>query len=231
MQDSAQTTDQMKTGAKPDQDAAASGEAEHARAGRHAVRTLFWDRLDEAGVGRTKGLTLDQYADLRDRMVERLSYMAAPNLVTLAQLIIDAAQGPWRNKCPEEVVIWNQAKALQQPPLKEHPIWTSWVRSVEGPPALAGGYLVELADFVAKAFRAPGAYELTRIQEAAASNARRLHNARFITPGDAARADELAWAGWYTRRLEALTSVVQEGMAHRLAQTAAQRDHASEVAQ
>lgn len=211
----------MTTGAGPDQD------AEQVRAGRHAVRTLFWDRLDEAGVVRPKGLTVDQYNALRDRMADRLSYMAAPNLTTLAQLMIDAAQGPWRNRCPEEVVIWNQAKALQQPPLREHPIYTSWVRSIEGPPALAGGYLVELAQFVAKTFRAPFEYELASIKEAADANARRLH----LTEGRAERGtaprDDLQWAAWYVRERDRLSQVVADGMAHRAAQTQAQKEPAA----
>jgi hypothetical protein len=218
MQDSAKTT----TAAEPKGEAAELARADLERAGRHAVRTLFWDRLDEAGVKRPKGLTVEAYAALRDRLTDRLSYMAAPNLVTLAQLMIDAAQGPWRDKCPDEVVIWNHAKAIQRPPIGEHPIYTSWVRSIEGPPALAGGYLLELAEFVVRFYRAPTDYDLAKIKEAAAANARRLYLTQDRAARGVAPADDLQWASWYVRERDRLAGFVADGMAHRAALVAAQ---------
>ena len=192
-------------------------------AGRANVRAVFWQRLDDAGVIAPKKKTRAQYDEMRERLVGLLAYMNIENLATLANYAIEVANGAYRNHCPGEVTIRAQARSLQSVPIREHPIYTSWVRSIEGPSALAGGHLVELALFVKDHYRAPSAFEMREIKLASVNNARRLNMTRERRERGNAMPDDLAWAEWYTRQSDLLADVVREGIAHRAAAASPQK--------
>lgn len=112
--------------------------------GRARVRSLFVQRLAEAGIKPVRGATTDQHAKTMSRLVERLSYMTGENLATLAETVISQAAHAGKDQCLSEVVIVAMAEGLQRRPFQRWRIVSSWLRSVEGPIALAGGYEVEL---------------------------------------------------------------------------------------
>ncbi len=138
------------------------------------VRERLWERLDSAGVKPCTKMTQDGFAEMQKRMTPRLAYLGGDLLDVLAQSLIDVAARTRGERCPSEVVIRNLAYGLRKPPLREHEIVTSWLASVEGPPALAGGYAVTLLRWlIAHAPPGPMEFDMRKIKERARDDLRR----------------------------------------------------------
>ena len=86
---------------------------------------------------------------------------------------------------------------MQPRPFRLHRIVTSWLASVEGPVADAGGYLVQLFRFLRRHCRPPTAYDLTSIKQQAAEDNRRLAMISDRTARGAASQDDEAWHAAY----------------------------------
>jgi hypothetical protein len=144
--------------------------------GKAAVRQLLVQRLDEAGLVRMKSVTADAHARMLDRLAEKLAYLSAANLMVLAECVIDYsahAAGVGRGAWPAEVLIIGWAHGLQTPTPQTAPIVASWLRSIEGPVADVGGYLVELYRHLIRHPVPVMAFTLTKIKEEARDNQRR----------------------------------------------------------
>lgn len=134
-------------------------------AGRNRVRDHLLKPIDECGMKRQRGQSVDEHKSMRARIVDRLFYMSGENLATLARLLMDqSSKGQW----PDEILVLGLAKRLQPPPMDQHPIVFSWLASVEGPAAVAGGFEVHLYRFLNEAKVPPNARQLARIREDAA---------------------------------------------------------------
>ncbi|TMV86123.1 hypothetical protein FGG78_20130, partial [Thioclava sp. BHET1] len=94
-------------------------DAETRRDGRERVRDLVVARLAEAGLRPARRQRPSAYEEMWKRLADHLAYMDSANLRTLADLLLDHAEGKRRDECPAEVVIRNLAHALQRPPLEE----------------------------------------------------------------------------------------------------------------
>jgi len=194
------------------------GHDDSATEGKAAVRQHFVQRLQDAGVERPKGMSAAGYDAMMGGLVEWLSYMRLENLKTLAEQMLDAAVDA-KGKCPSEVVIRQAAKNLQKPPPFESRIYTSWLHSIEGPPALAGGYLVELFQFLRnrKTNLAPAEFEMREVRAKAEWWRREREMIRGRTErGTDTPEDRRLMSEWLADEQIAL-EIVQAGIAHRAA--------------
>jgi hypothetical protein len=191
-------------------------EGEEAAAGRAQVRDLLVDRVNAAGLVRRKGVTNAAHAALIDRLCGHLAYMTPDNLRTLAELVIDAGDGPGRTWWPAETTVRGLAEAVQARPLVQHRIVGSWLASVEGPVAEAGGWLVELYRFLRQHKRPPFAWDKRRLREEAAENNRRLGLLRDRVERNAAGPEDLAWLVSYAEDAREARAIVDAGRAARV---------------
>jgi hypothetical protein len=199
-------------------------EGEEAAAGRAKVRDLLVDRANAAGLVRRKGVTDAAHAALIDRLCGQLAYMTPDNLRTLAELVIDAGDGPGRTWWPAETTVRGLAEALQARPLAQHRIVSSWLASVEGPVAEAGGWLVELYRFLRQHKRPPFAWDRRRLREEAAENNRRHGLLCDRVNRNAAVAEDRAWMASYAEDAREARAIVDAGRAARAAKAAGSGD-------
>jgi hypothetical protein len=194
--------------------------------GRAKVRALLIEPLVQAGLQRPKGKdhNVDTHAAFLDRLQDRLSYLDADLLVTLQEVVLTHAEGPARNLWPALATIINNAHRLRQPPDDERHIMTTWLRSIEGPRALEGGYLVELHSFLRKHGRPPSDFDMKAIRLGAAENQRRVTRvAELIAAGRGdSRADDLAWLDAYRQRQAYCEALVRDGAVARAARQMAE---------
>lgn len=155
------------------QDQITTGEAENL-SGRAQVRAVLVQPLVLAGLIRAPGVTVAQHDAFLARLVDRLAYLDLGALNTLCEVVLNLAEGRLHNQWPSFATIWNTCQRIsrQPPPDEERHIMTTWLRSRGGPVAAAGGYLVELHGFLRRIGRPPGDYELAKIKEQGAENAR-----------------------------------------------------------
>jgi hypothetical protein len=113
-------------------------------AGRAAVRALLIGRLRDAGLNRDRGITEEKQVRMQEALIDHLAYMRADLLAVLAENALHHAVQVSKGVWPSEYMVRQWAEALQPKPFSQHPIVASWLRSVEGPIALGGGYLVPL---------------------------------------------------------------------------------------
>lgn len=186
-----------------------------AETGRAQVRRHLIDRLDEAGLRRGHGMTVEAHAAKVERIVAALAYMTPANLITLAELTLANAQGGFKDSWPPEAAVLNWGRSLQAPPLRENRIITSWLASVEGPPARASGTHVELFRFLRRRLVPPGPYDRAQIRAEADRNARTLAVYRERIGKGVAHADERAWVADYLRDRAAAEAIIDLGEAKR----------------
>ncbi|MBU2360410.1 MAG: hypothetical protein KKB02_16025 [Alphaproteobacteria bacterium] len=193
---------------------------------RARVQALFWDRIDEAGMQRPRHggslMTLDDYQAMRRRLCDRLAYLDPDNLLTLAELMICNASGPARPRLGvwPEAAILSEAKALQVPPVADLPIITSWLASIEGPPAVAGGFEVELYRHLRRTGRPPLPYDMHRIREGGVEANRQIELVQGRIDRDVATAEDRAWLEAYQRDRQAVAQIVKAGQDKRSEQSA-----------
>lgn len=199
-----------------------------AEPGRAVVRERLINRLRDAGLRRPRGMSEQQLVQQSDRLCDYLAYMAADNLDTLAETALIHATSPGAGAAalvwPSEALIRQWALALQGKPFSQHPIVASWLRSREGPVALAGGYLVELLRWLRTHRRALTPYDLNEVRRAADDWQGRLIRIRLrLDAGTPWPDDAETLAAWLRDEAEAL-QYVDEGALRR--QTQPQEDAA-----
>lgn len=180
---------------------------------RALVREYLIHPLEAAGLQRGTRVKVAEHEALLDRMQDRLGYLSPGLLSALAEAVLRLAEGPLQNTWPSWATIWNNATRLMPPPDDESHIMTSWLASVEGPVARAGGYLVELHSFLRRHGRPPGSYDMTQIRGRAEENQRRrLRIEEWIIKGHA-KAEDRDWLDAYLRaqgQCEALVAAGEE---------------------
>lgn len=209
--------DAEKGQGKPEGSAA---EAAHA-AGKAQVRRILIARLDEAGLRRGHGVTQDAHAARVDRIVDRLAYMTPENLQTLAELVLTQAQGSDRDTWPPEVAVVAWGRALQLPPLRDDRIVSSWLASVEGPIARAGGWHVQLYRFLRARRLPPQGHDKQVLQASAYDDARRLRVYQERIEKQTATPDERTWVAAFLSDARAADAIIDQGDAARAAKRAA----------
>jgi len=209
-------------------DMAEDGGDDHQVTGRAAVRRLFVARLAEAGMRRARGASVADHDALMERLVDHLAYMRPECLSVLADAVIGAGGGARRDECPSEVTIRNWAEGLQAKPWEERPIVRSWLASVEGPRAEAGGYLVQLMRHLRKRPVPPTPYDIRQIHAQAGEDQRTIGLIRGrIERGTATDTDRAELRAYLND--EALArDIVDAGKARRAAAEAETRAVAAE---
>lgn len=187
--------------------------------GRAAVRALLIARASDAGLRRPKNQTDAAWLAATDLLAEHLAYLSHANLLTLAECVINhaAAAGPQQGCWPSEVLIRAWAHALQPVPFRNHRIVWSWLASIEGPVAEAGGYLVELYRFLRRSPRPPLPMDMRLIREQAAENARRITMIRDRARRGVEIEAERVWLEAYATDRRAAQAHIDEGAARRAA--------------
>lgn len=185
--------------------------------GAARVRRVLIAGLADAGVVRGKGVTVDAHAALCDKLCDRLAYLEEPLLIVLREAALRLAEGVLHNQWPGFATVWNMAVRLQAPPDVDLPIMTTWLTSIEGPRALAGGYIVELRSWLRQHGVPPGSYDLVQIKGRAADNQRRVERLRAMAVVGRCGGDDLDWLTRYDRAHAYCRALVAEGDAKRAA--------------
>ena len=189
-----------------------------AESGRAMVRALLIDPLDLAGLTRPRGVTTDTHRARMAQLAERLAYMSPDNLATLRDVIQSHAASPaGGNAWPAPVVVEGWAQGLQARPMRSSDIIRSWLASVEGPPALAAGYHVQLFRFLRRRMLPPSDYDKRMIREQADRDRRtQAVYAERLAHG-VATPDECGWLETLARDDAAGRDIIAEGEARRAA--------------
>ncbi|MEM8822051.1 MAG: hypothetical protein AAGF30_00425 [Pseudomonadota bacterium] len=190
--------------------------------GRERVRLALWDRLDEAGMKPAIGQTQDAHGEMRKRLGLRFGYMTDANLATLAETLIDQGSGAKHDRLPGEATIVGLARALQKEPVTQKRIVTSWLASVEGPKARAGGYEVALFRWLQRSTgRPPMAFDMTRIVDQGRDDLRMAKLIEDRIARNVVSADDRNWLSAYIADRDAVAAIIAEGDAKRAAEAAA----------
>ena len=178
------------------------------RIGKARVQEILIERLEAAGLQRPKGLSVEKHAAAKGWMAEHLAYMSEENLLTLAEVVLDSvADRRW----PSEIVVREFARSLQPPPPTVKRLISSWLASVEGPKAEAGGYLVELYRWLVASPRPPSSWDMRTIMERAATNMRHAEIVRDRIERGAAPDEDRAWLMQYERDWQIARGIVAQG--------------------
>lgn len=187
---------------------------------RAMVREYLIHPLESAGLQRGPRVKVADHEALLDRMQDRLGYLSPGLLSALAEAVLRLAEGPLQNTWPSWATIWNNATRLMPPPDDESHIMTTWLASIEGPVARAGGYLVELHSFLRRHGRPPGSYDMAKIRERAGENQRRrLRVEEWVAKGHA-KAEDRDWLDAYLRAQAHCEALVRTGEEKRAAKGA-----------
>jgi hypothetical protein len=182
---------------------------------RARVRRVLIDRVEGAGLVRARSVTAEAHRKGLGKLAEHLAHMTEENLETLAEVVIGNAAGRAGNEWPAETLVRQWAQALQPAPPRQHRIVTSWLASVAGPDAEAGGYLVELYRFLLRRSVPPSPYDLRLIGEQASENNRRCVLIRDRLARNCATAEDRGWLAAYERDQRDARRVMEEGRARR----------------
>lgn len=192
-------------------------DAEARKEGRTRVRQVLVARLQEAGLKPCRKQTAAAHEEMWGRLADQLAYMEPENLLTLADQVMALAEGPRHDQCPAEVTIRAVAHALQRPPFEEHRIVSSWLASVEGPVAEAGGYLVELYRWLRQHGRPPLTWDMKKIREQAAENNRQVTLLRDRGERGVIQPADREWLEAWAKDQQSARRIVREGQNRRAA--------------
>ena len=193
-------------------------------AGRVLVRSLLIRPLQDAGLRRAKGQSERALADALDMMVTQLDHMAADTLRTLAESVLlrAAAPGADQGVWPAAVLIIAWGHGLQRRPFRLARVVWSWLGSIEGPTAEAGGYLVPLLRFLRTHRRPPTQYDLSEIKASAREDNRRLSLIADRMERGTVQAEDRAWHSAWLADQQLARQFVDKGRADRVAKTEGQ---------
>ena len=195
----------------------AGEEQDEVLTGRAAVRAHLVERLVAAGLRRAKGATEAEHARMLADLVDDLAWLSVPSLLALADQIMACAAGPKHDQWPSGLVVRQMAQALEPRPFEQAPIVTSWLASVQGPKAEAGGYLVQLYRCLRTIKRPVLPWDLKGVQDQAVEDRRRLVLIRERRAIGDDRPEDRAWAAAYAEDERLAQAIVDRGNAHRSA--------------
>jgi hypothetical protein len=196
---------------------AVDGDAGQNLSGRARVRRVLVAPLVGDGLERQPKVSVTEHAAFLEKLVDRLSYLDEAALRVVAECTLRLADGPRHNRWPSFATIWGVAQRVcrQPEPDEARHIMTTWLRSIEGPIAQAGGYLVELHGWLRKHGIPPRDYDMRQIRAGADENARTLARLQArIDRGEAAPSD-VDWVTGYLRSRAYCEALVAGGAAVR----------------
>lgn len=188
-------------------------EGQELRDGKERVRRCLIDPLQARGMVRRAGVTLADHAEWLDSLAARLAYMTEGNLAVLAEAVQRHAGGKARNRWPRDVTICNFAADIQRPPATVSRLVRSMLASVMGQAALAGGYHLELMEWLRDQGRKPGAFDLSRMKQDAEENRRKAKVIRHRCARGLADVAEQGWLVWYDGQSARAEQLIRDGAA------------------
>lgn len=178
--------------------------------GRARVRAELIQPLEDMGMARKRGHSIEQHNAMMARLADKLSYMTEENLRGLRDWVIRIAAGKARDTWPREVSILSAAWNIQTPPPRESDYALSIIRSVMGIRAHEGGYLVELFQIAKKIGPPPNRYVLAKLRDQARDNrARRDRIKEYIATGRVTPED-MAWFDRYHDDLALCMAIIED---------------------
>lgn len=181
------------------------------------VAELLIKRVDDAGMVRPKKTTTSDFEEMRKRLCVHLAYLCADSLVALADYVINIGGGAFKHEWPPEATIRAYAHGLRKPPITQQPIVTSWLASVEGPQAVAGGFEVELFRLLQRTPVPPTGFRMREVRDEAAESARRIELVRGRIDRGNATPEDRAWLEAYLRDQRLVREIVNAGQNKRAA--------------
>jgi len=191
--------------------------------GRTRVRELFVARLEGDGLVRPRNATVADHEAFLAKLVDRLSYLPAPDLTVLAECTLRRATGKQMNEWPAFATIWNLAQTICRTPEPDEAkhIMTTWLRSRGGPVARDGGYLVELWRYLRVFGCPPTTVALEKIRAEAEENRRTRAQILARQERGIATPSDLDWLERYARAEDYCLRLVAGGEEARAAKEAA----------
>ena len=177
--------------------------------GRARVRAELIEPLEEMGMARKRGRSIEQHKAMQARLADKLSYMTAVNLRGLRDWVVRIAAGKARDTWPREVSILSAAWNIQTPPPRQSDYANSIIWSAMGQRAHDGDYLVELFQIAKKMGPPPNRYVISKLRDQARDNrARRDRIKEYIATGRAT-AEEMAWLDRYHDDLALCMAIIE----------------------
>lgn len=182
---------------------------------KRRVRELLIAPLDEIGLTRKRGVTVEAHAQQLDTLAKRLAYMSPVGLELLREQIETAAVASGKDVWPSVVAILGIAKRIEEPPVEEMRLVPTWMASREGRETWARDP-VEAAELLRwlRAKRRPPLYAMDKRQIAERAAERRISldgAARRRDEGRASDADMAMLAAWASEREEVRQMVFAGG--------------------
>ncbi|XAT57859.1 hypothetical protein GN241_11105 [Rhodobacteraceae bacterium IMCC1335] len=165
--------------------------------GKERVRQCLIEPLNQRGMVRKRGRSVEDHDKMLASLEARLAYMFEDRLKALAEVVERYASGPKKNIWPAEVSICNWAVLLQKPPASESRLVRSYLQSGAGDAAKSGGYLVELFFYLKKFGAPPNGYAASQIKQQAEGNQRKRASIQRDQERGRADARDLVWVQGY----------------------------------
>lgn len=177
---------------------------------RERARALFVDRLSSSGVRPYGKQTVAQHVETLKKLGDYASHLSEQSLDALAdEVLVAAAQA--KGVCPSELAIRMMVDGKEPRPFEMAPIVTSWLASIEGPPADAGGYLAQLYRHLRNHPRPVMVHDLTAVKKQAAADRQREAVIRERAPRGGATEEELRWLSALVEDLRRARAIVEAG--------------------
>lgn len=195
-----------------------AAEAESAEeSGRARVRRVLIGPLEQGGMRRKRGVSVDEHRGFLGWVARHLAYMTEDELRALRSGLERMGVGPSGDVWPSPQTIVTIGNAIRSPRLDDCELTTSWMKSRAGAAAWEESPLIAVAllDFFAKRRRGrrpPAEFEMRAIREAGEVAAKRLEAAKArIVDGEARVGDRQLVEGCEREIAEARRFVFPEG--------------------
>lgn len=184
-------------------------EGDALKTGKALVKATLIDPLIVRGMKRKAGQNVAAFEAMQESLQARLAYMSRGNLIVLAEMVERLAGGKLQDTWPSEITICNLARKLQEPVASESRMVRSYLQSGAGKAALAGGYLVELFNYLKRYGMPPtNDYAFAMLREKGQESARRRALvAERIERGFVEPADQV-WLRDYAEQLARCEDIV-----------------------
>lgn len=189
--------------------------------GASGVRRILIDPLNDDGLVRDRGVTVEKHEAYLDKVAARLAYMSADGLERLRPTLRAAAHGVRLNVWPKWATVSNFARRIEAPPDMENDIMRSWLHSVEGPRLREEQIAVEVYLHLRSSGRPPSGYDLKQLRLKAADNRRRKTIIQERRRHCEKRAEDASWLEWRLDLEARCDAIIDAGIAHRAAQSEA----------
>ena len=177
---------------------------------RERVRVLFVERIASSGVKPFGKQTVAQHIETLKKLGDYASHLSEQSLDALSDEVLGAAAAA-RGVCPSELAIRMMVDGKEPRPFEMAPIVTSWLASIEGPQAEAGGYLAQLYRHLRDHPRPVLVHDLTLVKKKAADDRQREAMVRERIERGRATDEERRWLSALVEDLRRARAIVEAG--------------------